>query len=770
MLQPTQVLPSNAPPLQESPHHLSRTVLQEHSGNRQQNDYSYQQHATDLKYPPSIHTENTYAGLQQAYRPAHVYQQTPAQRNALRYGARRTNPWATEQAIEKEASYLYQRFRNSDQYTKYRNRQHKDDKGGQEQKWPDRLEFAFCKALVRWPPMGKRKLLHKEKLKGRNELISDAIEEETGEARGRKQVSSHIQVLKPFVKGDAHLMRYLSNEDLGRDRHRMYSGSHHSVYQPGRRMSGYPVVVPPYPVRSAGPIMSPAHHHSLAHLKGKLEIFEPTDFQMFVQRKVDDDNVERLHTYTASITTPRQPEKQSPDWTKFNQDFPLLALMHSKTPLDCDILLAEASIAFPTESFKQDKDRVELGISFMCKSRHLPPNAQVICQNSFYRNGTLLKEYGGIDRVPMTQDRDGEPMDTQVKFGSAFWARTLAHLAGRLKDDSDTAKDAREEVDNYIRGITASQEIVLKIPGGIDRLLVIYWQFRLSTGNRGRAYWMPLKLPPASTPTAYEVEPKSERVDSVYDNYTLQTSYTTNSQDPYAVSQPSTLQSPFEYDNTSSSAGSATWPAHPLDNGSGGINTAPQSAVDTSFPDNAFDFSGGNINISYDPNIMDFSNFDTEAFNFDTGTADFATDPALQDFTTADASQNQTQQTEPSIPNYPQQQSYDWCDDYASFNSQSQQQVQQAPMSAGASPRYAENYDYSLPTTVNQSQSQPSAISWDHYDTHYDQSWQQSQQEGQAYGGAGIKEEDSLAALADASNWAAHQSQTQGGAGAYHAE
>lgn len=55
-------------------------------------------------------------------------------------------------------------------------------------------------ALVKWPPMGRKKYMLNGTLRGRNELVQDFIAKNTGIKRDRKQVSSHIQVLKQLLK------------------------------------------------------------------------------------------------------------------------------------------------------------------------------------------------------------------------------------------------------------------------------------------------------------------------------------------------------------------------------------------------------------------------------------------------------------------------------------------------------------------------------------------------------------------------------------------
>lgn len=58
-------------------------------------------------------------------------------------------------------------------------------------------------ALHLLPRLGRKKLLIGGKARGRNELISNYIYRTTGQERSRKQVSSHIQVLKNMYRNDA---------------------------------------------------------------------------------------------------------------------------------------------------------------------------------------------------------------------------------------------------------------------------------------------------------------------------------------------------------------------------------------------------------------------------------------------------------------------------------------------------------------------------------------------------------------------------------------
>lgn len=96
-------------------------------------------------------------------------------------------------------------------YSGYLSRQKKEGGDDSSSVWSTDVEEAFMEALRKIPRVGRRKITIYGRPCGRNELISDYIYQKTGKVRTRKQVSSHIQVLKHLLKSDPEFMALVAD-------------------------------------------------------------------------------------------------------------------------------------------------------------------------------------------------------------------------------------------------------------------------------------------------------------------------------------------------------------------------------------------------------------------------------------------------------------------------------------------------------------------------------------------------------------------------------
>ena len=131
--------------------------------------------------------------------------------------------------------------------------------------WPDDVEVAFWEALRLIPKLGRRKVLVHGKPCGRNELIADYIERKTGKMRSRKQVSSHIQVLKNVKRGDLEFQQLIAEPTSEEDYYTPAGGMMyaHTLAEYSMGLLGFSLTpsssdVLPSPMLSTSTSLSPA--------------------------------------------------------------------------------------------------------------------------------------------------------------------------------------------------------------------------------------------------------------------------------------------------------------------------------------------------------------------------------------------------------------------------------------------------------------------------------------------------------------------------------
>ncbi|QDS70932.1 hypothetical protein FKW77_006761 [Venturia effusa] len=420
--------------------------------------------------------------------------------------------------IIKEANRLWRRLLRCKSYSKYRERKPKDNPTSQDMKWPENLEVAFCQALIIYPPVGRRMVASGDsnKARGRNELIADFIQRYTGEPRTRKQVSSHIQVLKPMVKEDQVVTDHLAipeHKSLG---HRGRHSRRISIAStPSTRYSSQDSVQVPH--RSASMLSSsyrsmsytPARSVSPMRLSTPSPAFmhEPIHFEMFIRDSLRGESSLPLHTFTSfSHSQARLEDLYVADTLDLCHQLPQLSSILTPEDLSSSqIIVAESRLRLMSDHLPKG---AELGIQFEVNSLcNLGVYEDFSCETRFFEDGESACEpiHGRIDYSAHFQHLGN------IQFGSDFWARRVVETAQQLRrvdelrnkaDDlrscgldggmseladplDDEARETEDEVRKSIRGLSGLQEVSarLKTTGEKVRLFIVCWKFEQQLGE-----------------------------------------------------------------------------------------------------------------------------------------------------------------------------------------------------------------------------------------------------------------------------------------------
>ncbi|CCG83419.1 Transcription factor AbaA [Taphrina deformans PYCC 5710] len=362
--------------------------------------------------------------------------------------------------------------------------------------WGPEVEAAFMSAIKSIPKLGRRKICIGSKPCGRNELIADFIYRRTGKVRTRKQVSSHIQVLKHIRRDDTEFLALVADgkdEDLdtispkfdARDMEKLGSIDRETMLEQDYRLS-LPLEDDHSPLGKVGRLKLDAMPITRAHL-------QLDEFCIWATRsEVGSSENHVSHVYTTfqkNAPIAVAPIDAVSDWAL---RFPCLPQLVADQYSDqCPVYHLRASMNLPETLDLEGEQQVVLRTQLSMAGLAQRSREQWYCITRVYTMGNKVlelkqkvnKQDPSSTSVPSGVNQNQGP-SVAVPFATDFWAAFLAGLATLDQSSQNMSPEemkAKRDRDSYnaVSGITVVQEIATMETSleSSKRLNVLIWEF-----------------------------------------------------------------------------------------------------------------------------------------------------------------------------------------------------------------------------------------------------------------------------------------------------